>query len=166
MLDSQGDSDLVFAGNPAAPSQSLTSLMLTSASGAPQVDDVRWTTTPHGTLLMVDAQQNQIDAITGPLGLGAAFTAIPSGTTPLSGDLATVDLNSGAVTPVITGLGSPKGLLYVPGLLPHGGKTHGKGTSSGKHGTPGTHGKPGKHGKSGGGSGSGSGDVNGSGHGK
>jgi hypothetical protein len=122
MLDSQGDSNLVFAGNPGTPSQSLTSLMLTSTSGAPQVDDVSWTSTPHGTLLMVDAQLNQIDAITGPLGMGTAFTAIPSGTTPLSGDLATIDLSTGAVTPVITGLGSPKGLLYVPGLLPHRGK--------------------------------------------
>ena len=157
MLDSQGDSDLVFAGNPGTPSQSLTSLMLTSTSGAPQVDDVTWTTTPHGTLLMVDAKLNQIDAITGPLGLGTAFTAVPSGTTPLSSDLGTIDLNSGAVTPVLTGLGSPKGLLYVPGLLPHGGKGHGKGS----HGKSGKHGKSGTHGKS-----SKSGSGHGNGHGK
>jgi hypothetical protein len=115
MLDSQGDSELVFAADPGALDQTLTRLMLTSDAGAPQVDDVRWTTTPHGTLFVVDGSQDQIDAISGPFDSGIALTAIPDDSPALPGEIGTVDLTTGLVETFATGLGSPKGLLYLPG---------------------------------------------------
>ncbi len=114
VLDSQGDSELIFARDPGTPWQRLARLTLSSSGGGPQVDDVRWTTSRVGTLFLVDASQNQIDAITGPFGPGTVLTAIPSDSAALAGDLGVVDLWSGAVTPLGTGFGSPKGLLYVP----------------------------------------------------
>ena len=148
MLDSQGDSELIFASNPGAPTQGLTRLTLTSASGAPQVDDVRWATKKRGTLLLSDASNNQIDAITGPLGKGTTFVDIPSDSQALAGDLGTIDLSTGAVTALGTGFGSPKGLVYVIGNLPHKGKG-GSANGHGKHHHQNSQGQNGKHGKSG-----------------
>ncbi|HEX6489869.1 MAG TPA: hypothetical protein VF002_00695 [Gaiellaceae bacterium] len=109
MLDSQGDSQLVFASHPGKRKQSLTLLNL----GGPQVDDVRWATTDRGELYVVDQKANQIWVISGTFLAGAAFASIPSGS-PMEGNVGQVDLFTGAVTPFATGFTSPKGLLYVP----------------------------------------------------
>ena len=114
VLDSQGDSELVFAHHPGTGDQSLTRLSLKSGNGAPQVDDVTWATERGGVLLAVDAKQDQIDAISGPFASGSALTAIPGDSQALPGDLGTIDLATGTVTPFATGFGSPKGLLYLP----------------------------------------------------
>ena len=112
VLDSQGDSQLVFVHHPGTDDQSLTGLALKSSAGAPQVDDVTWTKDAGGTLLVVDQGNDQIDAISGPFASGTALTSIPSGS-PLAGDVGTIDLATGTVTPFATGFGSPKGLLYL-----------------------------------------------------
>ena len=149
MLNSQGDSELIFASQPGTSTQALTALKLTNASGAPQADDVRWATKKRGTLLVVDAANNQIDAVTGPLGRGTAFVSIPSDSQALAGDLGTIDLTSGAVTALGTGFGSPKGLLYVVGKLPRKGKG-GAGNGHGHQGQNGnSQGQNGKRGKRG-----------------
>jgi len=109
MLDSQADSQLVFASHPGTPEQSLTLLNLV---GGPQVDDVRWADTSGGDLYAVDQQADQIWVISGPFPAGAAYTSIPSGS-PMAGTVGRLDLRSGSVTPFATGLASPKGLLYV-----------------------------------------------------
>ena len=108
MLDSQGDSQLVFASHVGTPGQELTLLNL----GGPQVDDVRWADTSDGDLYVVDQTSDQIWLISGPFPAGAAYTSIPAGS-PMAGTIGNVDLNTGSVTPFATGLVSPKGLLYV-----------------------------------------------------
>jgi len=108
MLDSQADSQLVFASHPGTPAQSLTLLNL----GGPQVDDVRWADTSGGDLYVVDQGADQIWVISGAFPAGAAYASIPSGS-PLGGNVGLVDLNTGSVVPFATGLVSPKGLLYV-----------------------------------------------------
>jgi len=62
MLDSQADSQLVFANDPGTPEQSLTVLNL----GGLQVDDVRWAYTGGGDLYVVDQKADQIWLISGP----------------------------------------------------------------------------------------------------
>lgn len=109
VLDSQADSQLVFASHPGTPEQSLTLLNL---AGGPQVDDVRWADASGGDLYVVDQQANQIWVISGPFAAGAAYASVPSGS-PMAGTIGRVDLSSGSVTPFATGLTSPKGLLYV-----------------------------------------------------
>jgi hypothetical protein len=111
VLDSQADSQLVFASQPGTPEQSLTLLNL---AGGPQVDDVRWADTSGGDLYAVDQQADQIWLIRGPFPAGAAYASIPAGS-PMAGTVGRVDLSSGAVSPFATGLLSPKGLLYVGG---------------------------------------------------
>jgi hypothetical protein len=129
MLDSQGDSELIFDSHPGTGDQSLTVLPLTSNSGAPQVDDVSWATRPGGVLFAVDASQDQIDAISGPFASGTVLTAIPSDSQALASEIGTIDLATGTVTPFATGFGSPKGLLYLPPSAEQssGGEHHGSG---------------------------------------
>lgn len=117
MLDSQGDSELIFAADRGAMTPTLTMLGLTAGSGManPQVDDVRWTTSPYGTLYAVDGKAGKVYAITGHFGKGTALTAIPSDSPSLADDIGVIDLATGKVTPIVTGLSSPKGLLYLPG---------------------------------------------------
>jgi hypothetical protein len=130
VLDSQADSELIFDRHPGRRHQSLTVLHLTSASGAPQVDDVRWSTGSSGTLFVVDAGANQIDTITGPFGPGVVLTAIPSDSQAMPGVVGTIDLPSGTVSPFANGFTSPKGLLFESA---HGGK-HGHGGQPGQPG--------------------------------
>lgn len=129
MLDSQGDSQLIFASHPGSPQQTLTELPLTSSAGAPQVDDVEWARRSNGTMFVVDQKADTIYTVTGPFAAGAAFAAVPSGS-PAAGELGTLDLASGAVTPFITGFQSPKGLLYLSGSGTEGGH-HGGGNERG-----------------------------------
>ena len=109
VLDSQADSQLVFASHPGTPEQSLTLLNL---AGGPQVDDIRWADTSGGDLYAVDQQANQIWVISGPFPAGVAYASVPAGS-PMAGTIGRVDWSSGSVTPFATGLASPKGLLYV-----------------------------------------------------
>lgn len=110
MLDSQGDSQLVFASHLGTPHQSLTLLKL----GGAQVDDVRWADTANGSLYVVDQKADQVWRITGPFRAGSAYASVPSDSASNPGTVATLDLTTGAVTPFATSLISPKGLLYVP----------------------------------------------------
>lgn len=124
VLDSQGDSELIFAADNGSSAPSLTVLDLnagTASPTAPQVDDVRWITSPHGTLFMTDGSANRIYAVTGSFGTGSVVTAIPGDSPSLAGDLGSVDISTGTVTPILTGFQSPKGLLYLPG---HAGGQH------------------------------------------
>ena len=118
VLNSQGDSELIFAADHGSSAPSLTVLNLnagTASASAPQVDDVRWITSPHGTLFMTDGSANRIYAVTGSLRAGSVVTAVPGDSASLAGDLGSVDISTGTVTPIMTGLQSPKGLLYLPG---------------------------------------------------
>lgn len=118
VLDSQGDSELIFAADSGSSAPSLTALSLNAgpaSSTAPQVDDVRWVTSPHGTLFVTDGKANTVYAITGSFGAGAVLTAIPGDSPSLAGDIGSIDLATGTVTPIATGFQSPKGLLYLPG---------------------------------------------------
>jgi hypothetical protein len=153
MLDSQGDSELVFATDPLSPSGQLTLLTLTSSAGAPQVV-VGWATSRRATLLVADQSQDQIDAITGPFGVGTVITAIPNDSQALARDLGTIDLQTGDVTPFASGFGSPKGLLFLGrgagqnnqgGQGDHGGQ--GDQGGQGGHGGPGDQGGQGDQGR-------------------
>lgn len=93
MLDSQGDQQLIFADHAGSPNQSLQVLNL------PQpVNDTAFATPRSRTLWVTDPSHNTVDAITGPFRSGEAITAV----TPNAGAnyLATIDLATGALTPI------------------------------------------------------------------
>jgi hypothetical protein len=128
VLDSQGDSQLIFAADNGTSVPSLTVLNLNAglvSTQGPQVDDVRWTTSPYGTLFVADAAANKIYAITGSFGPSAVLTAIPGDSPSLAGDIGRIDLVTGTVTAIVTGFQSPKGLLYLPGHAEHATMSHG-----------------------------------------
>ena len=109
LLDSQGDSQLVFLAHPDTARQSATVLNLPT-----QVDDTAVVTSRRGTLLVTDAGSNQVKAVTGPFTVGEVIVAIPSDSTTQPGTLATLDLNTGAMTTLSTAFVNPKGLRFVP----------------------------------------------------
>ena len=114
-----------FAADQGGSAPSLTVLNLNAgfaSAQAPQVDDVRWAGSPHGTLLATDGKANTVYAITGSFGRGAVLTAIPNDSPSLAGDIGSIDLATGTVTPIVTGLQAPKGLLYLPGHAGRGGE--------------------------------------------
>ncbi|HEV3370618.1 MAG TPA: hypothetical protein VG074_13715 [Acidimicrobiales bacterium] len=119
--DSQADSQLVFVNKPGTTKQSLGVLNLKNAAGdptvTPQLDDIVEVTGP-GTLYVVDQAKGTISSIdTSGITPGTLFVSQPA---PAAGDLLNtpdlglVDPTTGVVTHLGTGLGSPKGLLFVP----------------------------------------------------
>jgi hypothetical protein len=130
VLDSQADQQLVFvraigASDPFGASN-LTQLPLshagtTDGSVPAGVDDVRWTERSGGTLYVVDNGANTVYALSGPFAAGAAYAALDtvgapdsSGNAPANTtEVDSLDTQTGALTPFVSGLTTAKGLLYV-----------------------------------------------------
>jgi hypothetical protein len=116
VLDSQGDLQQVYVRNAGRPNQSLSVLNLSQS-----VDDTAWATASRGTLFATDSKNNKVFAVRGRFDVGTAFSAATPGNAnnappnPPPNFLATLDLNTGAVTPVPGITFQAKGLVFVPG---------------------------------------------------
>jgi hypothetical protein len=113
VLDSQADQELIYVTHPGEPNQQALRLPLSflSAKGAMPVetDDTAFVTSSQGFILFADKGLNTVFKLTRTGFVpGSAYTAADGG--PFVG---TVDLTSGIVTPVVTGIKSPGGLVYV-----------------------------------------------------
>jgi hypothetical protein len=117
VLDSQADSELVFIRHPFTDEQTVGRLSITSPVTGPAgatitLDDTAFAPHPRAFLLVTDVNDPgviyRIDG--GPFGFepGAAYSA--SDTLGLVG---TLNLDNGVVTPIVTGFGSARGLLFV-----------------------------------------------------
>jgi hypothetical protein len=118
MLNSQGDLELIFSDS---TGQTLKVLKISQS-----VDDVAWATSATGTLYATDSSADTVDAITGPLKPGTAYTAVTpcnANSAPTTcpappawpvNSLGTINLTTGAVTTVYHGPMTPKGLVFVP----------------------------------------------------
>ncbi len=109
LLDSQGDSRLVFISHAGTPGQTLTTLPVGT-----QVDALAWATASTGTMLVTDAGTNKTTSISGQFTPGTLFITAPSDS-GVAGFVGTVNLTTGTITPVATGFNSPHGLLFIPG---------------------------------------------------
>ena len=109
VLVSQADSALITIANPGSPAQAVTKIAI-----GDQVDDTVWTTANSGRLFIVDAVKNAIYTVrwSGPKNIVFSEAPNDSGVASFVG---TVDLATGFITPVITGLTKPTGLVFVPG---------------------------------------------------
>jgi hypothetical protein len=114
LLDSQGDSELVLVQNPGTM-QSVFLIPLSSPDGQPQVDDTIFTRANDGFILMSDRDANTIYKITKEDGFeqGVAYSAGVAGTSAAPGFVGRLDLGSGELTPVVSGLASPHGMAFV-----------------------------------------------------
>jgi hypothetical protein len=107
VLDSQADAELIIVHRPGFPDQSVFHLGLTEGGSAVQVDDTIFATSSHGVILVSDRDGETVYAVTAPLfAPAAAYTATPD-------SLGRVDLDTGIVTPVVTGMVSPHGMAFI-----------------------------------------------------
>ncbi len=116
MLDSQGDQQQIYAQNAGTANQKLFVLNLSQS-----VDDTAWATAARGTLYITDAKANDVVAVRGRFVPGTAFSAVTPGNAnnapanPGPNYLATLDLNTGNLTPVPGVTAQAKGLVFVGG---------------------------------------------------
>jgi hypothetical protein len=103
MLDSQGDQELVFIHNLGSSNQSQQVLPLSA-----QVDDVVWATSSEGTLYVSDSSTNKVYTVKGNFKPGTVFASVGT-------SVGTLDLNTGKITPFITGLSGSHGMTFIPG---------------------------------------------------
>ena len=116
VLDSQADSELVFIRDPLTDKQTVGRLNITSSATGPgnatiTLDDTAFATHPNASLFVTDVSGGVIYRIDGgAFGFepGVAYSA--SDTLGLVG---TLNLDNGVVTPIVTGFGSARGLLFV-----------------------------------------------------
>lgn len=113
VLDSQGDQELIFVSNPGEPTQRALRLPLsyiTSSGPTPvEVDDTAFITSSEGFILFADKKLNTVFKLSKNAFVpGTAYTAADGG--PFVG---TIDLTTGVITPIVTGVGNPGGLIFV-----------------------------------------------------
>ena len=108
ILDDQGDGELLFLHGLATSKPTARVLDLST-----QVDDTQIATTSKQTLLVTDNKGGNVYAVTGPFTPGTAYTAVPSDSTTNPGALGTINLKTGTITPWLTGLTNPHGLLFT-----------------------------------------------------
>lgn len=108
VLDSQADSELVFVSNPGGVNQAVTELFLTLYTNPWPVDDTRWAPASSQSMLVTDTGAGLIYKVTAASGFtsGAMYSA---GQGTVLQDNAT----TGAMTPIITGMTSPHGMLFL-----------------------------------------------------
>jgi hypothetical protein len=113
VLDSQGDQQLIIVSHPGEPDQRALQLPLSyfTPSGPMPVetDDTAFVTSPEGFILFADKKLNTVFILSKKSFVpGTAYTAADGG--PFVG---TIDMTSGVITPIVTGLGNPGGMVFV-----------------------------------------------------
>jgi hypothetical protein len=114
VLDSQADQELIIVTNPGAPNQRALRLPLSyvASNGAitsVETDDTAFVNSSRGFILFADKGLNAVYKLEkNAFAPGSAYTAADGG--PFVG---TLDLTSGIVTPVVTGLSGPGGMVFV-----------------------------------------------------
>ena len=116
-LDSQADGDLIFVYGPGSGHQTSLRLYLTNGTSKQiTVDDTVFATLPRCTILVVDT----VYAIkTNAFQPGGAYSAGDS-----DGILGKGRLSTGLVTPIVTGMKSPHGALFIPAVPDDDDKIH------------------------------------------
>jgi len=113
VLDSQADQEILIVSHPGTSHQSVLRLplsYLTPSGPAPiETDDTAFVTSSEGFLLFADKKLNTIFSLrTKAFVPGTAYTAADGG--PFVG---TLDLTTGLITPIVTGLLNPGGMVFV-----------------------------------------------------
>ena len=107
VLDSQSDGELVIVHNPGAQNQGVYHLALTLNGSPTQIDDTVYATSSHGFVLVSDRDGEMVYKISRNIfAPAAAYSATPN-------SVATLDLDTGVLTDVVTGMVSPHGMAFV-----------------------------------------------------
>lgn len=121
VLDSQADQMLIIVSHPGTKLQQVLRLPLSyQGPNGPtpvETDDTVFITSPRGYILFADKGLNEVFKLSrAAFSPGQAYTAADGG--PFVGAL---DVASGTVTPVVTGLSGPGGMQFVDTSVHHGG---------------------------------------------
>jgi hypothetical protein len=113
VLDSQADQQLIVVSDPGGPNQQAYRLPLsyqTSSGLQPvQVDDTAFVTSTQGFILFADKGLNNVYMLSKKaFAPNAVYTAANGG--PFVG---TLDMTTGVITPIVTDLTNPGGLVFV-----------------------------------------------------
>ncbi len=108
VMANQAGRELIYLHNPGTSAQRVTRLPVGT-----EVDDTVFVTSTLGCLYIVDGKTNTTYRTSGSFVPGTAFTEAPSDAIVAS-FVGTLDQSTGQITPVIIGLRSPTGLLFVP----------------------------------------------------
>lgn len=113
VLDSQADQEIIVVTNPGSPDQRTLRVPLSYIAGGAQTpvetDDTAFASSSQGFLLFADKGLNTVFKLTkDAFAPGSAYTAADGG--PFVG---TLDFTSGIITPVVTGLSNPGGMVFV-----------------------------------------------------
>jgi hypothetical protein len=113
VLDSQGDDELIIVSNPGSFNQRVLRLPLSYLTPAGpmsvETDDTAFVTSSEGFLLFADKGLNTVYKLSkNAFSPGTAYTAADGG--PFVG---TLDFTTGVVTPIVTGLKGPGGMVFV-----------------------------------------------------
>ncbi|MGC1673428.1 MAG: hypothetical protein WA739_14300, partial [Candidatus Acidiferrales bacterium] len=113
VLDSQGDQELIIVSNPGASNQRILHLPLTyhsnDGTAGVEVDDTNFATSSSGYFLVADKTLNATYAIhKKAFAPGAAYTAADG-----AHFVGALDMSTGFITPIVTGLPNPGGLVFV-----------------------------------------------------
>jgi sugar lactone lactonase YvrE len=113
MLTSGNDGQLIFVENPGKSNQAVSFLQLidpNAGANATALDDAVFVTTPAGTFYVADTGNNRVLQVdVSDLDLMSLYASVGS-----MNVVGNVDLKSGVVTPLLTNVSSPHGLLFVP----------------------------------------------------
>ncbi|MBV9718361.1 MAG: hypothetical protein JOZ77_03525 [Candidatus Eremiobacteraeota bacterium] len=108
LLVSQADSEIVWVHSAGSKSQSVSRLLVGT-----QIDDTVYATQSQGFLYVADAKRDVIYTVSGRFQSNGLYTEAPDDS-GVRGFVGKVDTSYGSITPIITGFGSPTGLLFVP----------------------------------------------------
>jgi hypothetical protein len=113
VLDSQGDQELIIVSNPGTSNQRVLRLPLSYLTpGGPmsvETDDTAFVTSTEGFIIFADKGLNKVYMLQkNAFAPGTAYTAADGG--PFVG---TLDLTTGVVTPIVTGISNPGGMMFV-----------------------------------------------------
>jgi hypothetical protein len=114
VLTSQADMELVIIQNPGVTCEHVFVVPLTTSDGdMPMADDTLFARSAGGRILFADKSSNTVYAVTAPyFAPGAAYTAAQN-STATTGFLGQVNLTTGLLTPIVTGLGNPGGMAFI-----------------------------------------------------
>jgi hypothetical protein len=112
VLDSQADQELIIVSDPGSNQRVLRlplTYQTTSGPVSVETDDTAFVTSSAGFILFADKGLNEVFALhKNAFAPGSAYTAADGG--PFVG---TLDLTTGVITPVVTGLSGPGGMVFV-----------------------------------------------------
>jgi len=111
VVNSQADAELVFVRHPLKEDQTLGRISITTAAGPTTVDDTAFAPRGQSFMLFSDVNGNtvyRLDASTFGFEPGTAYS-----TSDTAGIVGVLNLDTGVLTPIATGFGSTRGMVFV-----------------------------------------------------